>query len=779
VPTGPVADAIEQHGEPAVRGALTYLQQRLGEETISLVAEPHRRLARALGRGLREQARSKQLVLIQDTYEIVDAVDPSLREAILASGPRVLWVIAGRSDLASSNAAEQRVGYRVIADRIRLRPLAELGEFSLGDVESYLGEAVPERTLPPGGAQRIHRATEGVPLAVKLAAQIWRKTASLEAIEEGARPQRDRNEMVRELTDRFLVHCTDEEERSRIFALALLRRPDPDVWGAMVAPGAEANRTLELLDNLARSHSFIFTRENWLHDKVRRFLREGLADPRYSGIRDTLSERAWRWCGEELEQRGEGRTWEERLDSEAWVEQALDYLHYRFWCDMEAAWDALPAFFLAGLAYDLSFARSIVEAAADLEDGDSRRRRIQIEALRTLTITPWYSDQDQQAIRSLRTVWRRNTTHHHDDVELDAILRWAEAKALLDHDDDHAQQAGKQFAALVPQLDEDWERLREQVGNGLHDAGRKVLWPHGRRASVRSPNALPFFKAAEQCRAWTDSAFWTHYSAALNAAGHYDEAVGAAQKAVQLDPKSANVYDTMGIALSHQGEIEEAVDAFEQAIAIDPHFASAYHGLGMMLGDQGKPEDAVDAFRQAIAIDSQYAPAYCELGYRLAAQDELEKATDAFRQAIAADPEDGTAYRGLGNALLMQDKPKEALDEFQQAVPIHPDPSIAWLSVACAARRLGDDSTREMAIKRARSSLHVGEVENLADAYHAACIESVAGDVEKALSLLEEAMQKGYMDTEWIKRDPDLYWICGDPRFRTIIENPPGSSGDS
>src|SRR3712207_3926894 len=69
VPTGPVADVIEQHGEPAVRGALTHLQQRLGEETIGLVAEPHRRLARALGHGFRERARRNQLVFIQDTYE--------------------------------------------------------------------------------------------------------------------------------------------------------------------------------------------------------------------------------------------------------------------------------------------------------------------------------------------------------------------------------------------------------------------------------------------------------------------------------------------------------------------------------------------------------------------------------------------------------------------------------------------------------------------------------------------------------------------------------------
>ncbi len=163
LPTDLIADAIEQHGEPAVRGALLHLERRLGTEATRLVAEPHQELARALGHSLKERAQRRPLVFIQDTYEIVEPADPILRDAIVASGGRLLWVIAGRGELASSRGARHRVGYQAMAGSFRLHTLAEIGEFSLTEVAGFLTEAVPERPLPQDGASRIHRATAGIP----------------------------------------------------------------------------------------------------------------------------------------------------------------------------------------------------------------------------------------------------------------------------------------------------------------------------------------------------------------------------------------------------------------------------------------------------------------------------------------------------------------------------------------------------------------------------------------------------------------------------------------
>lgn len=55
------------------------------------------------------------------------------------------------------------------------------------------------------------------------------------------------------------------------------------------------------------------------------------------------------------------------------------------------------------------------------------------------------------------------------------------------------------------------------------------------------------------------------------------------------------------------------------------------------------------------------------------------------------------------------------------------------------------------------------------DLYIAACLESIAGNVDKALDLLQQSIERGDGDPEWAKQDPDLEWIRDDPRFWEIV----------
>ncbi len=381
----------------------------------------------------------------------------------------------------------------------------------------------------------------------KLAAAIWQQTGSLEAIEGEGVAYGDRERLVQEMTNRFLVHCPPSE-RHRIFALALLRRPDAELWQAMLANG-EGVETRGLLDDLARRYDFIFTHEGWLHDKVRTFLREALRAPAERSTARSLSERAWRWCEARLAERGGTWTWERRLDSERWVERALDMWSYRLWWDVEAAWEHLPALLLAGIAYDRAFARSLLDLATELEEGDSRTRRRQIALLRSLTIFPWSAQEHDEAVRVLHRLARQGAPPVQEEAELLAILRWAEAKVRLERDDDDARTAGRDLIALMSQLDPSWERLRENVAEALYDAGRKVLWPQGTASVLVSPEAVAFFEAAEQGKSWGESFFWNVFLVALLGAGRIDDAVWAGRKAIRLDPDDARAYTALGLAL--------------------------------------------------------------------------------------------------------------------------------------------------------------------------------------------------------------------------------------
>jgi len=146
------------------------------------------------------------------------------------------------------------------------------------DVADYFQWRVPERPPEEGAAEVLHRATTGIPLAVREAAAIWQQDADLEDI-AGSVPNRPaREQIVRLMSERFLLHCFGSAEEEgvleRLYALALAYRPDADLLANML-------QTEDLegeLSELERRYSFVFVTGMKLHDAVEAFLREYLGE---------------------------------------------------------------------------------------------------------------------------------------------------------------------------------------------------------------------------------------------------------------------------------------------------------------------------------------------------------------------------------------------------------------------------------------------------------------------------------------------------------------------
>ncbi len=102
------------------------------------------------------------------------------------------------------------------------------------------------------------------------------------------------------------------------------------------------------------------------------------------------------------------------------------------------------------------------------------------------------------------------------------------------------------------------------------------------------PNAITHLKSViarspEYVRAQNNLA----YALALNSPDRLDEALGRAQKAVELAPEQADFHDTLGYILSELNRVNEAIPEFEMAIELSPgrvdlheRLANAYEKLG-------------------------------------------------------------------------------------------------------------------------------------------------------------------------------------------------------
>ena len=61
--------------------------------------------------------------------------------------------------------------------------------------------------------------------------------------------------------------------------------------------------------------------------------------------------------------------------------------------------------------------------------------------------------------------------------------------------------------------------------------------------------------------------------------GQYDQALDALSRAAELNPQSAEIQNSLGLALSHKGLRGPAESALRRAITLDPNYGSAHPNI--------------------------------------------------------------------------------------------------------------------------------------------------------------------------------------------------------
>jgi len=213
----------------------------------------------------------------------------------------------------------------------------------------------------------------------------------------------------------------------------------------------------------------------------------------------------------------------------------------------------------------------------------------------------------------------------------------------------------------------------------------------------------------------------------------------ASNRAVELDPDSAEAHASRGIALSISKRYDEAKIEFENAIRLNPKLFEAHYFYARDCFAQGKFDRAAELFAEASAVNpaDYQSPSFQSMA--LKELDRTEESTAAsFRAFNAAEkhlethPDDARAMY-LGAAALV------AIDEFEKAK--------VW------ADRALDTDRDEPAVL-----------------YNVACAYSLMGEKDQALGLLEEAIDNGFGYLAWLENDNTLENLREDPRFHALMK---------
>lgn len=167
------------------------------------------------------------------------------------------------------------------------------------------------------------------------------------------------------------------------------------------------------------------------------------------------------------------------------------------------------------------------------------------------------------------------------------------------------------------------------------------------------------------------------------------EALAAARKALETEPKHPLAYYFIGKIYFELGQHEEAVKAFQQSIAIDNKASAAFYYLGLSEGRRGKSENAIAALRQALALQPENFNYYLELGSMLNTTARYEEAIIPLKKAVALKPTDVQAKVALGLALFESARYEEGLPILIEADRMKPgnDVITMFLSVARARQQ--------------------------------------------------------------------------------------------
>jgi TolB-like protein/Tfp pilus assembly protein PilF len=253
----------------------------------------------------------------------------------------------------------------------------------------------------------------------------------------------------------------------------------------------------------------------------------------------------------------------------------------------------------------------------------------------------------------------------------------------------------------------------------------------------------------------------------------YPKAKAAALKALQLNDKLAEAHNALGFVL-WVGDFDMAgsISEFQRAIALDPNSANAHKWYGNpTLVAIGRFDEAIKEIKRAAELDPLSTIINSDLGWTLMLARRYDEAIAQLRKTLEMDPTFYYAHLNLGLTLQLNGDLSGAIAEYTKAQQLSEDPEIR-VRLADAKAHSGDKEAAEQML---------AELEELGrhryvHTYWRALLYLSLGNHDEAIRWLEKGIadHEG-RDINWIKVDPLLDPLRGDPRFEALVEKVVGA----
>jgi tetratricopeptide (TPR) repeat protein len=315
--------------------------------------------------------------------------------------------------------------------------------------------------------------------------------------------------------------------------------------------------------------------------------------------------------------------------------------------------------------------------------------------------------------------------------------------------------------------------VQDEIARNITQALRITLTPQEEKALAAKPTG--------------DTRAYDHYLkgraySRRQTRSDLDLALQMFEHAILLDPgfalAHAGIANACGLVYEwHDSDaawLERGRTACERALALDPGLPEALVARARIFYTQKRYDDAVRDVRRAIEMKKDCDGAYNILARSLFESDRWAEALESVTQAILVNGDDYNVYipytniyEGLGrseDAAKLREREIAVLEQQLKDVPEDVRARIL-LAADYAASGRHEDAVREL---QKAVDLRPQDSNIL---YNAACTYGVMKRKPEAIDLLRRAKAAGYANPDWIRRDPDLACLHGEPDFEKLFDS--------
>jgi len=246
-----------------------------------------------------------------------------------------------------------------------------------------------------------------------------------------------------------------------------------------------------------------------------------------------------------------------------------------------------------------------------------------------------------------------------------------------------------------------------------------------------------------------------------------ERAKAAATKALELDDNLAEAHTSLALVkMEYEWDWTGSEREFQRAIQLDPGFAEAHHQYSHYLTAVGRSSESLVESLRALELDPLSLVLNAHLAWHYLYARQYDQAIQQCQKASELDrnyPETAE-FRGL--AYEQKGMYQEAIAELQTAINLSGGSPHTKAELGHAYAIAGE-TTQALDIL---NELKRGSTETHISSYDIAVIHVGLGRKEQVLEALENAYQERSEWLRYVKVDPRLDPLRGDPRFEKLAD---------